>query len=193
MRPEILNTGYGVGAKALFKMIKLFSRQELPDAAKLTFYRPDFYGSPAKRLTHEAMRGESAWSVGERELMAAYVSSVNQNQFCIGAHSATATQALANPELVASVLGDLTTAPVGEPLRATLGMLGKLTKRHTVNADDMYDVLEAGASPQQIKDALAVCFAFNVTNRLADAFDFQVMSPAGYASGAKYLLKRGYK
>jgi hypothetical protein len=48
-------------------------------------------------------------------------------------------------------------------------------------------------SPRQAEDALAVCAAFNTTDRLADAFGFEVLTPEGFASGAKYLLKRGYR
>jgi hypothetical protein len=50
-----------------------------------------------------------------------------------------------------------------------------------------------GVSPEQIEDALAVSFAFNTTDRLADAFGFEVLSPKGFAAGAKYLLARGYR
>ena len=46
---------------------------------------------------------------------------------------------------------------------------------------------------QQVEDALAVCAAFNTTNRLADAFGFELLSPEGFEAGAKYLLKRGYR
>jgi hypothetical protein len=85
------------------------------------------------------MRGPSAWSVADRELMAAFVSKVN------------------------------------------------------VSAGDMRDVLAAGVSCQQVEDALAVCAAFNTTDRLADAFGFELLSPEGFESGARYLLKRGYR
>jgi AhpD family alkylhydroperoxidase len=193
MRLEVLNTGYGFGTKALFKLIETFSRQPVPDAAKLTFYRSDFYGSPMKQITHEAMRGRSDWSVGERELMAAYVSLLNDSQFCIAAHTATATLALRDEPLVEAVLTDLDSAPIEEPLRATLKMLARLSREHTVSVEDMTTVLDAGATPQQIEDALAVCFAFNVTDRLADAFGFRVLSPEEARNGAKYLLKRGYR
>lgn len=44
-----------------------------------------------------------------------------------------------------------------------------------------------------MEDALAVCYAFNVTNRLANAFGFEMMSPEGFEAGAKYLLRRGYR
>jgi AhpD family alkylhydroperoxidase len=193
MRPRVLDHGYGVGPKLLFRLIRLMSGHPVPDAAKITFYRPDFYGTHAKKLTQEAMRGRSTWSVGDRELMAAYVSKVNDSPFCIGAHTATATQAYQDGERVAAVLADLDSAPIEEGLRATLGMLGKLTGEGTLSADDIRVVLSAGVSHQQIKDALAVSFAFNTTDRLANTFAFQVLSPEGFKAGAKYLLKRGYR
>ncbi|HEY5990900.1 MAG TPA: carboxymuconolactone decarboxylase family protein [Streptosporangiaceae bacterium] len=193
MRLEVLNRGCGPGTKLLFALIQLFSRHPVPDAAKLVFYRPDFYGSRAKEFTHEAMRGPSAWSVGDRELMAAYVSKVNESAFCIGAHTATARRAYQDGPRVAAVLADLESAPIEEPLRATLRMLGKLTAEGKLSAEDMREVLSVGVSPQQVDDALAVCAAFNTTDRLADAFGFEVLSPEGFEAGAKYLLKRGYR
>jgi uncharacterized peroxidase-related enzyme len=193
MRLEILNSGYSLGTKVLFALIRALSRQPVPDAAKLVFYRPDFYGTPSKEFTHEAMRGSSAWSIGDRELMAAFVSKVNESAFCIGAHTATAARAYRDEAKVAAVLSDLETAPIEEPLRATLRMLRKLTRENAVNADDMRAVLAAGVSRQQIDDALAVCFAFNTTDRLADAFGFSVLQPKGFEAGAKFLLMRGYR
>ena len=193
MRLDVLNRGYKPGTKLLFGLIRLVSRHPVPDAAKLVFYRPDFYGTRAKEFTHEAMRGPSAWSVGDRELMAAYVSKVNQSAFCVGAHTATARQAYQDEPKVAAVLADLESAPVEDGLRATLRMLGQLTREGKVGADDMRRVLSAGVSRQQVQDALAVCAAFNVTGRLAEAFGFEVLSPEGFEAGAKYLLKRGYR
>jgi uncharacterized peroxidase-related enzyme len=193
MRLEVLNRGYGPGTKMLFAVIRVVSRHPVPDAAKLVFYRPDFYGARAKEFTHQAMRGPSAWSVGDRELMAAYVSQANGCAFCIGAHTATAGQAYQDGPKVMAVLADLESAPVGDGLRATLRMLGRLTAEGKLSAGDMREVLAAGVSPQQVEDALAVCAAFNTTNRLADAFGFKVLSPDGFESGATYLLKRGYR
>jgi uncharacterized peroxidase-related enzyme len=171
----------------------LVSGHPVPDAAKVTFYRPDFYGSHMKKFTQEAMRGRSTWSAGDRELMAAYVSKVNDCPFCVGAHTATAARAYQGGESVAAVLADLDSAPIEEGLRATLGMLGKLTSEGTLSADDIRAVLSAGVSHQQIEDALAVSFAFNTTDRLANAFAFEVLSQEGFEAGAKYLLKRGYR
>src|SRR5262245_1998892 len=139
------------------------------------------------------MRRPSAWSVGAREPRAAYLSEVRASPFCSGAHTATAAGAYQDRERVAAVLEDLDAASIGEGLRATLAMLGKLAVAGTLSGDDVRGVLGAGVSPQQIEDALAVGFAFNVTDRLANAFAFELLSPEGFEAGAKYLLKRGYK
>jgi AhpD family alkylhydroperoxidase len=146
MRLDVLNRGYGLRARLLFALIRLLSRHPVPDAAKLVCYRPDFYGSRAKEFTHEAMRGPSAWSAADRELMAAYVSQANRSAFCIAAHSATARQAYQDGPKVAAVLADLESAPVEDGLRATLRMLGKLTREGTADAEDMRQVLSAGVT-----------------------------------------------
>jgi len=174
----------------LLAMIRVFSRHRVVDAVKLALYRPDFYR--AGPVTQAAMRGPSTWSVADRELMAAYVSKVNQTQFCVLAHSATASIAYGDDAKVSAVLANLKTAPINEPLRATLKLLGKLTAQGRLEADDIRAALAAGTSYQQLKDAFAVCFAFNVTDRLADAFGFAVDDREAITAGAKYLLSRGY-
>lgn len=193
MRLAILDSGHRFGTKALFAFIRLVSRQPVPDAVKLVMYRPDFYGTPMKEVTHEAMRGPSSWSVGDRELMAAFVSKVNESEFCIKAHTAVAARAYQDEARVSAVLSDVEAAAIEEPLRATLRMLGKLTREHAVDAEDMRALVAAGVSREQVEDALAVCFAFNTTDRLADAFKFFVLDTKGFEAGAKFLLTRGYR
>jgi AhpD family alkylhydroperoxidase len=193
MRLRILDSGHGFGTKALFALIRTVSRQPVLDVVKLVKYRADFYGNPMSDVTQEAMRGPSTWSVGDRELMAAYIAKTNRCEFCTKAHSAVARGAYHDGKKVFAVLSELDTAAIEEPLRATLLMLGKLTREHSVDADDMRAVLAAGASRQQIEDALAVCFCFNVIGRLADAFGFSIPGPEAFEAGAKYLLARGYR
>jgi uncharacterized peroxidase-related enzyme len=193
MRLNILNNGYTFGTKVLLAFIHLVSRRRVPDAARLVMYRPDFYGEPMGVFTQLVMRGPSAWSVGDRELMAAFVSQMNACAFCVGAHKATAATAYQDEVKVSAVLSDLETAPIQEPLRVTLRLLGKLTREQTASADDMRAVLSAGVSREQVENALSVCFAFNTTNRLADAFGFSVPGHKDFEAGAKFLLRRGYQ
>lgn len=190
MRLAILDRGHRLRAKALFVLIRLMSRQPVVDAVKVALYRPDFY--LAGPLTQEAMRGPSEWSVGDRELMAAYVSKVNACKFCIAAHTATSSLWYGDDAKVAATLADLEHAPIEEPLRATLRLLGTLAREHDVNEAEVRALLDAGVSPQQIRDALAVSFAFNLTDRVADAFDFEVAGPAAMTAGARQLLRHGY-
>ena len=104
----------------LFGVIRMASRQPVLDVIKLVKYRPDFYGAPMQKVTNEAMRGPSAWSVGDRELMAAVVSQANDCAWCTKAHSAVARGAYRDEGKVSAALANLETAPLGEPLRATL-------------------------------------------------------------------------
>jgi hypothetical protein len=191
MRLDILNRGHRLHTKALLGLIRLVSRQPVVDAVKLALYRPDFYGGGP--LTHEAMRGPSAWSIGDRELMAAFVSQVNRSPFCVTAHSSTSSRWYRDPAKVAATLHDLDTAPIDERLRATLRMLANLSREHSIGTGDIDAVLDAGVSPHELGDALAVCLAFNITARLANAFDFEIPSAAAMDAGARHLLRRGYK
>jgi alkylhydroperoxidase family enzyme len=191
VRLSILDRGHSLATKALLRVIRVISGHPVVDAVKLAFYRRDFYG--AGDLTHEAMRGPSYWSVGDRELMAAFVARSVRSPFCVAAHSATSTQWFGDAAKVAATLRDLDTAPIEEPLRATLRLLGNLGSEQSIGADDMRAVLAAGVTPEQIEDALAVGLAFGITARLANAFDFDLATPAAMNAGAKHLLRRGYR
>jgi uncharacterized peroxidase-related enzyme len=191
MRLQILDRGHRLRTKVILALIRLFSGHPVVDAVKLALYRPGFYGGGP--LTHEAMRGQSDWSIGDRELIAAYVSKANECPFCVSAHRATSSMWYGDETKVAGTLADLDTAPIDERLRATLRMLGKLTQQNSIAPQDIRAVLDASVSPQQIKDALAVSLAFNITDRLANAFGFAVASPEAMNAGARHLLKRGYR
>ena len=147
MRLAILDIGQGFGTRVLFALIRTISRQPVLDIIKLVKYRADFFGGPMQRITHEAMRGPSAWSVGDRELMAAFVAKTNECEWCTKAHAAVAEGAYRDGKKVSAVLSDLETSAIEEPLRATLRVLYKLTREHAVDAEDMRAVLAAGVSP----------------------------------------------
>jgi AhpD family alkylhydroperoxidase len=193
MRLAILDHGHTLGTKVMFALIRAMSRQPVLDVIKLTQYRPHFYGRPMSAITQEAMRRPSSWSVGDRELMGAVVAQANHSEWCTQAHAAVARRAYHDEPKVAAVLANLETAPIAEPLRATLRLLQQLTRDETVAASDMRTVLAAGVSREQVADALAVFFALNTISRLAVAFEFSVPSRAAFDAGAKYVLARGYR
>jgi hypothetical protein len=81
VRLAILDSGHTLGKKALLAMIRVVSRQPVQDVVKTMLYRPEFLGGPLRQMVQEVMRGPSAWSIGDRELMAAYVSQANACEF----------------------------------------------------------------------------------------------------------------
>ena len=105
MRLAILDHGHGIRPKAMFVLIRIFSGHPVVDAVKLALYRPSFYR--AAGLTQEAMRGPSEWSVADRELMAAYVSKMNETEVCIAAHTATSALADNDADSALAAVGTL--------------------------------------------------------------------------------------
>lgn len=89
------------------------------------------------------------------------------------------------------MLADVDSAPIDDKLRLTLKLLRKLTTEHAISAADIRPVVAAGVTKTQLEEAFAVCFAFNVIDRLADTFEFHVPKSFGFA--AKMLLSRGYR
>ena len=81
MRLRVLDQGHPLKTRALFVLIRLLSGHRAPDVVKTLRYRPDFFGGPMSQVFQEVMRGPSAWSIGDRELMAAFVSRVNACEF----------------------------------------------------------------------------------------------------------------
>jgi alkylhydroperoxidase family enzyme len=89
---------------------------------------------------------------------------------------------------------DWRTAPVGEPLRATLGFLEKLTLRpDELRAGDAEAVLAAGVREDALIDAVHVAALFTMIVRLADSFEWHVppdqdLARAGARLGSSYAL-----
>jgi hypothetical protein len=81
VRLRILDRGHALKANLMFAMIRIVSGFRASDVVKTLAYRPEFFGGPMREVFQESMRGPSAWSVGERELMAAFVSRVNACDF----------------------------------------------------------------------------------------------------------------
>lgn len=81
MRLSVLDSGHTLKQKAVMLMIRTMSRVPVPDIIKTLLYRPELFGKPMGGLFQTALRGPSEWTVAEREMMAAYVSKVNECEF----------------------------------------------------------------------------------------------------------------
>jgi len=74
MRVPGIEKGHRFREKLVMTMMRLMTRKPTPDVVKTLLYRRDFWGDPYNEGLQKAMRGDSSWKVGERELFAAYVS-----------------------------------------------------------------------------------------------------------------------
>jgi uncharacterized peroxidase-related enzyme len=192
MRLHNVEHEHGVKQRLVLWMIGCFSLRSPPDVVKTLLHRPEFFGGPFSDLMQDVMRGPSEWSVGERELIAAFVSVQNQCPFWTQAHGAVASYALGKDKWEA-VRSDYRTAPIDERLRATLALVQKLTlDPDSATPADVEAARAAGASDQALVEALHVCALFNMIVRLADSLDFHVPAPKVAAKQGRGLFKRGY-
>lgn len=123
--------------------------------------------APLLVVHDEILRGPSPLSIGERELIAAYVSGLNGCRFCTNAHTAYA-ESYGMPEgVVEACLRDLDTAPVDERLKPVLRYAAKLTKvPETLEKADVEAILAAGWPEEAVADTAMVVALFNFMNRI---------------------------
>lgn len=108
-------------------------------------------------------------------------------------HGAVASFELGK-DLTAAVLADLDTAPIAEPLRATLRVLREMTLApQSMTRAHVQQALDAGVDREALRDAIYVAAAFNVIVRMADAMDFRLPDAAGNEASARSLLRFGYR
>jgi alkylhydroperoxidase family enzyme len=92
------------------------------------------------------------------------------------------------------VLEDVESAPIDSRLKAMLRFLEKMTLRpEGMSPLDGAALRAAGVSDEAAEDAIGVALAFNLIDRLADSFAFQVPPDAYFRGSAPRLLKRGYR
>jgi uncharacterized peroxidase-related enzyme len=192
MRLKALESGLRPLQAVQLRLIKWITGY-VPGPIAVMSYRRDLFGKYFAPIIQVAMRRAKAWRVGDVELFAAFVSHQNQCTYCVGDHTAVAALALRNDDLIKAALADWRTAPVSEPLRAMLGFLAKLTlSPATVAQDDIQRLRDAQLTDQAIEEAIRVCFAFTIMNRLADALDFEIPADASTRKEARILFTAGY-
>ena len=81
MRVRKVEHGHRLKQKLMLGLIRLLSGRRVQDVVKTLMYRPEFFGRPQCAWTQAVMRGPSDWSVGERELFAAFTSKLNNCVF----------------------------------------------------------------------------------------------------------------
>jgi uncharacterized peroxidase-related enzyme len=116
----------------------------------------------------ELMRGESALSKVQREMIAVVVSATNRCHYCVVAHSAALRKLSGDPVLVEQLRTNYRYAQVDSSERAMLDFAVKLTEQsHRCTEEDVATLREVGWDDEDIMDIAEVTAMFNFTNRLA--------------------------
>lgn len=80
MRLQKVHNGHRLREKAMLGLMRIVMGHA-PGVVRTLLYRKAFFGRPFSELTQQVMRGSSPWTVGEREMFAAFVSRLNQCVF----------------------------------------------------------------------------------------------------------------
>ncbi|HEU4426120.1 MAG TPA: carboxymuconolactone decarboxylase family protein [Pilimelia sp.] len=167
---------------------------EFPGITGPMQFRPET-AKPLNDLANALLRGPHSLTPGERELIAAHVSGLNECEFCRGSHSAFAAAQLdGGMNVVDEVLADVDTAPISAKLRALLRIAA-------VVRDDGRKVTPAlvaaaraeGATDVEIHDTVLIAAAFCMFNRYVDGLGtLAPADPRRYAESAQRIVEFGY-
>jgi len=165
-----------------------------PGIRGLLRFRPET-GRPLSELVEVLLRGPGTLTPGERELIAACVSALNDCQYCSSSHSATAAAQLpGGMALVDQVRSDASHAPISGKLKALLVIAAAVQQSGLqVTGGLIARARAAGATDLEIHDTVLIAAAFCMLNRYVDGLaTIAPQDPAVYAAGAQHLLKEGY-
>jgi uncharacterized peroxidase-related enzyme len=165
-----------------------------PGIRGLLRYRPET-AAPLSELAEVLLRGPGTLTRGERELLAAYVSSLNDCRYCAASHSACAAAQLpGGMAIVEQVCVTPATAPISARLKALLAVAAAVCDSgHAVTSEHIDRARAVGATDLEIHDTVLIAAMFCMFNRYVDGLGTAAPDdPAGYAAGARRLITQGY-
>lgn len=158
-------------------------------------FRPET-AKPLNELAETLLRSpHPTLSPGERELIAAYVSGLNDCDFCCSSHSAFAAAQLGEGmPLVEHVRLDPDSAPISAKMKALLSIAAavRIGGKH-VTSQHISNAREAGATDLEIHDTVLIAAAFCMYNRYVDGLG--TIPPADqdrYVHAAQRIVQYGY-
>jgi uncharacterized peroxidase-related enzyme len=165
-----------------------------PGIRSLFRFRPET-ARPLNELVEVLLRGPSTLTRGERELIAAYVSSLNDCRYCSLSHSAyAAAQLPGGTPLVQQVCADVQGAPVSAKLKALLVIASAVQESGLqVTSEHVAAARAAGATDMEIHDSVLIAAAFCMFNRYVDGLaTIAPEDPDLYAARASRIVENGY-
>ena len=150
-------------------MAHIHLKENLPGIRALFDFRPET-AAPLCQLADILLHQPNSLSRAERELIATYVSYLNDCRYCQTSHGAIAAHQLGgNESIVAEVKRDFTAAPISDKLKGLLLIAGKVQRGgKQVTAMDVENARRLGASDLEIHDTVLIAAAFCMYNRYVD-------------------------
>ncbi|WP_353069188.1 peroxidase-related enzyme [Tunturibacter empetritectus] len=150
---------------------------------------------PLNELAEALLHAPNSLPQGDRELIATYVSYLNDCYFCQTVHGSIAAACLNDDhELVKRVKVDFHGADISEKLKALLVIAAKVQKGgKQVSANDIEAAREQGATDMEIHDTVLIAAAFCMYNRYVDGLDtWQPRDEELYRQRGKKTAQEGY-
>lgn len=149
--------------------------------------------APIDKFSENIMRCPSELSIETRELLAAYVSALNDCSFCTGAHLAVAKQFNVPSKLLDELLEDIEYSSIDENFLPLFYFAHKLTKSPSkITQSDIDSIKLAKWSEKTIEDLICIVSAFNFFNRLLDGHGIKGNEKV-YRLAGRHLSAKGYK
>ncbi len=151
--------------------------------------------APLNDFANALLATDEGLSRGERELIGAYVSYLNECHFCQSIHGAVASHYLGEEETVAAVKKDLQTAPISDKMRALLYIASSVQKAgRYVTTYQVAAAREKGATDQDIHDTVLIAAAFCMFNRYVDGLaTWAPDDPEFYRHRGAKVAELGYR
>lgn len=168
--------------------------EELPGIRGAMAFRPET-AKPLNELVELLLHSPGTLSEGERELIATYVSYLNDCHYCQSIHGAIAAAHLnGDEELVKRVKADFQHAAISDKLKALLLIAAKVQKGgKNVTSDDVAAARSLGATDLEIHDTVLIAAAFCMYNRYVDGLaTVQPRDEAMYRERGKAVAREGY-
>ena len=165
-----------------------------PGIIGLLAYRPET-ARPIEALVDALLVSPNSLPRGERELIAAYVSTLNECTFCRNSHSAFAAAQLdAGMPLVEQVCADPDSAPVSAKLRALLRIAAAVQLGGRAVTPELITAAHAdGATDVEVHDTVLIAAAFCMINRYVDGLGTRAPTdPSRYETRVPAIVARGY-
>jgi len=190
----LFNIQYSSSVNTKKNMAHIDLQNDFPGIRGPMAFRPET-AQPLNDLAEVLLRSDNTLSRGERELIATYVSYLNNCFFCQNAHGGIAQYYLqCDTSFIDAVKKDFATTDISDKLKSLLSIAASVQKgSKNVTAQQVVDAKAMGATDAEIHDTVLIAAAFCMFNRYVDGLATWAPGERDfYINRAKQRAEEGY-